>query len=94
MDHLGVALGSCLLHFAQHFMARRATPVPCRIAITCAVDQNRCEIQSLDADLALELTLSEEDRGVLLRMLRQCPIHKALDVWTPVNLRVTDQQGA
>ncbi|MFA9461231.1 OsmC family protein [Thiohalorhabdus sp. Cl-TMA] len=91
MDHLAVGLGSCLLHFAQNFLERRQRSASTRIVVTCAVDQKRCEIEQIQADLTMDIPLSEEDRNLLIRFLKQCPIHKALDVWTPVELHIASE---
>lgn len=97
MEHLSMALGSCLLHFAQRYLARRGLENGLTAGIRCEVDDHKCEITDISVTITTARQLAAQQVVGLLRMLELCPVHKALCSTVPIGLEVasaSDQDAA
>lgn len=84
IEHLLIAIGSCLLRFACRYLVRRGWN-DCPIAeIRCTVDEQACELTGIQVHVTTPCALSAEQQTVFQRTLELCPIHKALKGTVPI----------
>jgi len=89
VEHLLIALGSCLIHFARRYLTRRGWR-SCPIAeLRCRVDEHACEIADIHVHLSTTCSLGTEQRAAFQRTLELCPIHKALAGAVPICISVS-----
>jgi len=88
LDHLAYALGSCLLHFADRFLARRELPREATIRLEWTLDERTCRVEQMAGGLVLEADIRTSDQEVLEKLLVTCPIHQALEAGTPLALTI------
>ncbi|MEK8090627.1 OsmC family protein [Thermithiobacillus plumbiphilus] len=88
VEHLAIALGSCLLLFARRFLDRREMVCQIYAAIYWQVDYTTAKIKYFLVELELSELISSSDVVILRRILTQCPIHKVLHGNVPVEIAI------
>jgi uncharacterized OsmC-like protein len=88
VQHLAIALGCCMTEFARRFLERRDLPQTLMATLDWQVDGRRCRISRMDLTLRLAVTLDDEERHILDRMMNHCPVHQALHGNVPVHIHV------
>lgn len=90
---LARGLGTCLLRFTDRFLLRRELPRSARMTVAWELQMSHCQLSSLRATLHLPASLAAHEETPLCRMLRTCPVHKALAPGVPVTIHVSSPGG-
>lgn len=88
VQHLAIALGCCMTEFARRFLERRNLPQTLLVTLDWQLDGGACRIARLELVLHLSVELDANERGVLLRLMDQCPVHQALHGNVPVAVQL------
>ncbi|MFO7807818.1 OsmC family protein [Guyparkeria sp.] len=88
VQHLAIALGCCMTEFARRYLERRNLPTNLIATVDWELDSRHCRISRFDIRLRLAVSLPEEERPVLGRMMNHCPVHQALHGNVPVHIYV------
>jgi putative redox protein len=94
-DFYDAALGACKALTVLWYAKRRNIPVEgIEVAVERDASQERAGIYRLSTELALTGTLSTAQREDLLRVARECPIHKLMtEVTTEISTEFSNMDG-